>query len=178
MKTVYCIMNLNPAKIVLTDDLVCRIKFLQKKLRDFSEPKQGILNENENVLIELTYGTFRFTPPDSKGIVEHLPTAEGPVLVYGDDTCRDHNMRCADDVISVIIRPEGSILECMGHDGAEHPLFPEQDILDLPEIFFSNDFIRHVKDPFFKSACEAVVEDMPQDHRDFLESKQEVNYGE
>jgi len=56
MKTVYCIMNLNPAKIVLTDDLVCRIKFLQKKLRDFSEPKQGILNENENVLIELTYG--------------------------------------------------------------------------------------------------------------------------
>jgi hypothetical protein len=159
-----------PARIDLSDELLERAGALVQRLEAVADE---LLKEKERISVEIVYGTYKMEQ-NSYGVWHTNPTAEGPVLKYGGDGCEDHDMRCIDDTCYITVSPRGAVLGVMGFEGMDYPIDTKADMLDLPEVYFCDDFIRHLKEPireFYTTHYEDIIEDMPPEHRSALQKE-------
>lgn len=169
MKTIYCTIMIQPAVITISDTILDRIRFLEQYLRDWVVPKQETpLDSWDELRVELScsIGKDNWSETiDEPGVFKTIPKEDGPVLVYGNDTCVDNKMRRVNDSVLVNVSAYGSYMSHMGYEGDEDPI-DSKAILDLPDLFFSEDIVRSGANIFAPREIDLkhLMEDMPEDH--------------
>jgi hypothetical protein len=193
MKTAYCMLNLSSLGVItFSDALLARIEELKKIVRESEQGLRAGDRWSEMISVQLTYGGMRTEEKD--GILNIVPSADGPVLVYRHNNYP--NMRRVDDYVRIIIGSDDAFVESDWEEGSDNPLgfdrkmpsgfFGDHTIGSIPDIHFSQGFLRHWCDHLFKLRLSSfvevseVVEDMPPDHRKALDesAKEYLKYHE
>lgn len=178
MKTLYGLSDCAyPLKVVLTDDILARIEYF----RNLITKTTAAINDSpweERLEATIRYGVFKVVPVfGEEDTYEHVATAEGPVLKYGGNDCGD-GRPCADEVVWIKVFASGSIIEQLGHEGSDYVMDFEDTIENIPDVYFSGDFINHavadkrLRDKHIKTILEGMIDEHRQQLEKAIEERQ------
>lgn len=175
MKTIYVTIQGQPSIIIISDNILERIKCLQETVKSLCLPKQetpldGWSEKHYEISCNLGK-TFHREFIDTPGRLQPFPSDDGPVLVYGGDACVDNKMRRINGFAIIEINKEFSSLLGLGYEGLEN-LTDHKPIENLDDITFSDSFIDLFVSPSFlkrRKNMDEIIKDMPKEHIEILQ---------
>lgn len=182
MKTAYCTVHRNCGVIRFTDEFLARTATLQLLVRDSCRHLSKDMPWSESVSATIEYGKITYEKSDD-GVLRRVPSANGPVLVYG--WYNTPGERCTDTTVTIHVGQDGTTVETTHEEGSESALgydssstrITERTIESIPDVFFSEEFLNAWCEilnghrfPISKEVVH-VIEDMPKEHRALLDEK-------
>jgi hypothetical protein len=168
MKTIYATQIYDPKKIIISDEILTRIKMWVNTLSKIE------VKENERVECTLSIDGYRNTEVDGVIHVNSEYYPESPVISIERGYSKDDPPILKSDVAFISISSKGSSLYLCGEEGPDYILhLRDQDLLDIPDVFFSEDFIGHlsrgIEYGHNELTIEAFLQDfVPQEHKNIL----------
>lgn len=172
----------NYGVIKFSDKLLARIEKLKKIVFSAYDNLSSENDWAEYLSASISYGGMKWI--EENGVLSAKATANGPVLAYGHPNHLD--MRCVDDPIRIHINGMDAYVESDHEEGSENPLGYDISLDSIPDVFFSEYFIRgwcyYIKKLHlsFNKDILNVVEDMPLDHRILFDAavKEHLEYNQ